>query len=361
MYIGAASAGNALFSGTSVAANDTVIINLSQVLGTGEILRALSGTNAALNLTVSGVENDGPLAQNAMYIADNAITSAKIADGAIVNADINASAAIDKTKISGTAVTVADTGTVTSSMILDGTILNADINTSAAIAQSKISSLTTDLAAKAPLVSPTFTGGNMTVTGTATNVSSTINSPTGYYAMQYFAVNGTNKWHYEVTPSGGSWSLVESGVAARMTVNSGSGVTNFANPVTIPSNPSFYAYHTPSGNAGSGTQAFGVVHTNRGSCYNSSNGRFTASVAGNYLFVSSLLSVSTGIITAELQKNGVLHQYGESSRGSGTAGYVQTVFCSIMNMAVGDYATIYTNSYSVYGYSYSSFSGFLIG
>ena len=33
-YIGAASAGNALFSGTSVAANDTVIINLSQVLTT---------------------------------------------------------------------------------------------------------------------------------------------------------------------------------------------------------------------------------------------------------------------------------------------------------------------------------------
>jgi hypothetical protein len=126
MYIGAASAGNALFSGTSVAANDTVIINLSQVLGTGEILRALSGTNAALNLTVSGVENDGPLAQNAMYIADNAITSAKIADGAIVNADINASAAIELSKLatstagnvivynsSGVPTAVAETGDVT--------------------------------------------------------------------------------------------------------------------------------------------------------------------------------------------------------------------------------------------------------
>ena len=152
MYIGAASAGNALFSGTSVAANDTVIINLSQVLGTGEILRALSGTNAALNLTVSGVENDGPLAQNAMYIADNAITSAKIADGAIVNADINASAAIDKTKISGTAVTVADTGTVTSTMILDGTILNADINASAAIDQTKVSGLGTAWLTWVPVV-----------------------------------------------------------------------------------------------------------------------------------------------------------------------------------------------------------------
>jgi len=58
----------------------------------------------------------------------------------IVDADINASAAITKTKISGTAITAADTGTVTSTMILDGTILNADINASAAIALSKLAS-----------------------------------------------------------------------------------------------------------------------------------------------------------------------------------------------------------------------------
>ena len=66
----------------------------------------------------------------------NLVTS--YATGSILNADINSSAAIDKTKISGTAVTVADTGTVTSTMILDGTILNADINASAAIAYSKL-------------------------------------------------------------------------------------------------------------------------------------------------------------------------------------------------------------------------------
>jgi sporulation protein YlmC with PRC-barrel domain len=63
-----------------------------------------------------------------------------IASGVIVNADVNASAAIDKTKISGTAITAADTGTVTSTMIADGTIVNSDINASAAIALSKLSS-----------------------------------------------------------------------------------------------------------------------------------------------------------------------------------------------------------------------------
>jgi hypothetical protein len=68
----------------------------------------------------------------------NATMTSAIAAGVIVDADINASAAIDKTKISGTAVTVADTGTVTSTMLLDGTILNADINASAGIAYSKL-------------------------------------------------------------------------------------------------------------------------------------------------------------------------------------------------------------------------------
>lgn len=50
-------------------------------------------------------------------IADSSITSAKILDGTIVNADISASAGIDKTKISGTAVTLSDTGTVTNTML----------------------------------------------------------------------------------------------------------------------------------------------------------------------------------------------------------------------------------------------------
>jgi hypothetical protein len=44
--------------------------------------------------------------------------------------------------VTGTVVTTGDTGTITSTMILDGTILNADINASAAIAVSKLSAST---------------------------------------------------------------------------------------------------------------------------------------------------------------------------------------------------------------------------
>lgn len=101
------------------------------------------------------------------------VTSTMIADGTIVNADINASAAIAKSKLAagtanrvevtdasgnltestvtttelgllsgktGSLVTTNDTGTVTSTMIADGTIVNADINASAAIARTKLAS-----------------------------------------------------------------------------------------------------------------------------------------------------------------------------------------------------------------------------
>jgi len=82
------------------------------------------------DVEASGVTFDG---------TGNVSLTTVIGTGAIVNADINASAAIDKTKISGTAVTVADTGTVTSAMIADGTIVNGDINSAAGIAYSKLS------------------------------------------------------------------------------------------------------------------------------------------------------------------------------------------------------------------------------
>ena len=101
-----------------------------------------------------GTNEIGGLAVTTGKIADLAVTEGKLADGA-----------------------------VTSAKILDGTIVNADINASAAIAQSKIADLTTDLAAKAPLANPTFTGtvsaaaltlsGDLTVNGTTTTINST--------------------------------------------------------------------------------------------------------------------------------------------------------------------------------------------
>jgi hypothetical protein len=124
------------------------------------------------------VTNDGTTYGNIVTTADSGtVTSTMIADGTIVNADINASAAIDKTKISGTAITAGDTGTVTSTMIADGTIVNGDINASAAIAHSKLANAT----AGQVLLGTTTTGvvtattvtGDVTITGAGvTNIAS---------------------------------------------------------------------------------------------------------------------------------------------------------------------------------------------
>ena len=77
--------------------------------------------------------------------------------------------------VSGNEVSIS-TGAITSSLILDGTIVDADVNASAAIAQSKISGLTSDLAAKAPIASPTFTGTVSGVTKSMVGLGSVDNT-----------------------------------------------------------------------------------------------------------------------------------------------------------------------------------------
>ena len=114
-----------------------------------------------------------------------------------IQTQIDAKAPLASPTFTGT-VTLPS-GTVTSTMISDGTIVNADINASAAIDWSKLaisstvsstelgyvdgvtSAIQTQLDAKAPLAGPTFTGtmnaaelilsGNLTVNGTTTTVS----------------------------------------------------------------------------------------------------------------------------------------------------------------------------------------------
>ena len=171
---------------------DTAALNFTlgtiPPLSVTNAMLAGSITYAKLILTNSIVNADvatgAGIAYSKLDLAAS-ITSSDIVDGTIVNADINASAAIDKTKISGTAVTVADTGTVTSTMLLDGTILNADVNSSAAIDYSKLnlgtSIVNADISASAGIVdtklatiSTTSKVSNSATTATDANTASAI-------------------------------------------------------------------------------------------------------------------------------------------------------------------------------------------
>jgi hypothetical protein len=91
--------------------------------------------------TVVGTTDTQTLTNKTINAANNTIsniTSAMITDGTLVNADINASAAIAYSKL-------ALTGSITSSDIANDTIVNADISPSAAIARTKIADPTADV------------------------------------------------------------------------------------------------------------------------------------------------------------------------------------------------------------------------
>jgi hypothetical protein len=106
------------------------------------------------------------------FILSSPSGTATIGTDNLVYAQFNAAQAINAgSGLTKTGSTLSiETGAITSAMILDGAIVDADVNASAAIAQSKISGLTSDLSAKAPLANPTFTG---TVTVAASGIAFT--------------------------------------------------------------------------------------------------------------------------------------------------------------------------------------------
>jgi hypothetical protein len=166
----------------------------------------------AISSTVSAIEAgylDGVTSAIQTQLNGKQATVANVSDVEIgyldgvtsgIQTQLDAKAPLASPTFTGT-VTLPS-GTVTSTMILDGTIANADINASAAIDWTKIapsstvsaielgyldgvtSAIQTQLDAKAPSSSPTFTGtvtstndvvvnGNLTVNGTTFNASST--------------------------------------------------------------------------------------------------------------------------------------------------------------------------------------------
>lgn len=116
-------------------------INASAAIALSKLANATAG-QVLLGTTTTGVVTATTISGD-VTVTGAGVTA--ISSGVIVDADVNASAAIDKTKISGTAITAADTGTVTSTMITDGTIVNADINASAAIGLGKLADATIDI------------------------------------------------------------------------------------------------------------------------------------------------------------------------------------------------------------------------
>jgi hypothetical protein len=130
--------------------------------------------------------------------------------------------------------------------------------------------------------------------------------------------------------------------------------------VTTPSQPAFNAHVGP-GTQTSGVIVFSGTRVNIGSHYNTSNGTFTAPVAGVYMFNWQVYK-NTGTTSATsilFQRNGADLYEGLAAT---TSDYITIDGAILINMAANDTArivvrqgTIHTNS------NYSYFSGVLLG
>lgn len=111
--------------------NDPVVTIAGAVSGSATMTNlgnvTVTTTNVPEAIVNADISPSAAIAYGKLNL-NGSITSADLVNGTIVDADINASAAIAKTKIAGTAVTVADTGTVTNDM-LAGSIAIAKIPT----------------------------------------------------------------------------------------------------------------------------------------------------------------------------------------------------------------------------------------
>lgn len=141
--------------------------------------------------------------------------------------------------------------------------------------------------------------------------------------------------------------------------------------VKQPAIPCFYAWH----NAAASTTTTGVVvfnstRVNRGNGYNTTNGRFTAPVAGYYQFNAHLLYRDQGYVEMSWQVNGSnLTRHAYSDGGGGNSGaHLPVQFTTTRYLNVNDWIAVSILSFQggtpaniYYGENLGHFSGKLLG
>ena len=143
--------------------------------------------------------------------------------------------------------------------------------------------------------------------------------------------------------------------------------------VTMPSQPAFHAYG-PGGAVADGSYVvYTYTYVNTGSHYNTSNGRFTAPVAGVYLFFwSAIGNNSNDVYRWFIRKNGSATGIGandvhlrQDTVATGSEYATNGSRVQMVSLSANDYIQIYYDSDSgtsaYYQSDYVNFGGYLIG
>ena len=145
--------------------------------------------------------------------------------------------------------------------------------------------------------------------------------------------------------------------------NGGSFTMDSFGRVTMPNQPAFYAMMNNINVEGSAYIVFEDVFVNIGGHYNPANGRFTAPVAGTYVFSFNALK-RNGSGRMSLHRNGSYYGSGASQTYSSPS-EIPHAATVIITLAVSDFVQVYASidAGDFYGASnsHNGFSGHLIG
>ena len=190
----------------------------------------------------------------------------------------------------------------------------------------------------------------------------------GVFGKQGLAIHTANTQEFGIKTDGWTnlFAIDCNSKNAYFAGNVGIGTTNPAatldvNGYILNNNPAFYAQRTSSV-TGPNVIIWNSEKQDRSNSFNTTNGRFTAPVAGYYFF--SFYALSTNSVTCwyRIRKNGSpVHNAQPYSRALGDM--AQTHGSIVIDLAVGDYVDIYINSGTMYGggNDHNGFCGYLLG
>ena len=132
--------------------------------------------------------------------------------------------------------------------------------------------------------------------------------------------------------------------------------------VTMPYQVAFSAYQTASyGTSANATLTWSATHVNRGNCFNTSNGTFTAPVAGAYCFQFYQLTANdttSGDVRININGSVVDGHYGY---GGNFQGHKQGTLSCVLQLSANDAVKITSLGANNWNDRHGGFSGFLIG